>query len=83
MRVSSPTATRTVAGIQGPVPRRRRTFQEQRATDLNRSACAPIRFRDDARDPGGFTLHDQLSWPPMRGDGQEMAEDGELESHGS
>jgi hypothetical protein len=46
----------TATSFQGPVPRRRRIFPVRRATDSNRSACAPIRFRGGACEPGRFTL---------------------------
>jgi hypothetical protein len=49
------------AGPWKGLPRPRHIFPMQRATDSNRSACAPIRLRNGACDPGRFTLHATLT----------------------
>jgi hypothetical protein len=79
MRVSSPTAARTVAGVQSPLPRRRRTFhggeRRTRTVTLARS------FAFEAT-PAALAGSLSTSALPPDANGREMAEDGAVEARG-
>lgn len=66
-------------GCSKPVAAPAAHLPERRAENSNPSACAPVRFRNDARGPGGFTLQVSALRPGVNK--PEMEEDGRLERH--
>jgi hypothetical protein len=65
-------------GFSRPVAAPAAHLPTKRAAVPSRNALTSSRFRGGARDPGGFTLLGAALLPGVNG--QEMAEDGELES---
>ena len=79
MRVSSPTAARTAAGVQSPLPRRRRTFQAgERRT---RTVTLARSFAFEAT-PAALAGSLSMSALPSDANRREMAEDGAVEARG-